>query len=666
MKPITAMDITIYKMLSGLTFSPDGEKVALVAASAALKENNYSRYIYTADSKTLRFKKLTNGGSEGSFLWLDSKTLLFQRVTKKADQDAIAAGEELSVFCTISTDGGEAEELFRVPIKATGVKVIDDSKLLIYARHDLTYPDLKGLNADKKAAALKAYKAEHDVVVADELPFWFNGMGHTNKQRQRLYIYHLKTRHLEPITTPTFNVGSAVVCPCGSIVYTGTDFDKMNSKPLNGIYVHNASTGKTETLVASGKYGIGAIDLLGDSVVFSASLAKDDFDFVSSDLYTVSLKGKKIAKLLEVTDDLGCTTGSDCRLGGGSSFKVVEDTLYFVSSKDNMSDIVALKDGKLTRITKEPVCFESFDIQKGKCVAIGMSDVTLQEVYKVDLASGEYRKATSFNTKALSDKYVANCNPLSFTNKDGVRIDGWVLLPMDYDPKKKYPGVLEIHGGPRANYGPVFMHEMQVMASDGCFVFFCNPRGGSSRGDAFANITGKYGTIDYDDLMAFTDEVLKKYPAINPKKLGVTGGSYGGFMTNWIIGHTDRFAAAASQRSIANWGAFNMISDIGPFFGKREQQSDLWKDDKKMWFHSPLQYAMNAKTPTLFIHSFEDYRCWHPEAEQMYRALLDKKVPTRICFFKKENHELSRSGAPKHRIRRLKEITEWLYTYIKA
>ncbi|MBR5265808.1 MAG: S9 family peptidase, partial [Clostridia bacterium] len=250
-------------------------------------------------------------------------------------------------------------------------------------------------------------------------------------------------------------------------------------------------------------------------------------------------------------------------------------------------------------------------------------------------------------------------------NSDGYVINGFVLKPKDYDPTKKYPAVLEIHGGPHTSFGHVFFHEMQVMASDGCFVMYCDPRGGTGRGRDFYEIGGKWGDIDYKDLMEFVDEVLKVYPAIDEKKLGVTGGSYGGFMTNWIIGNTDRFAAAVSQRSIAEWGHFNLVGDI-PGTGMREIQSDIWDDFEKVYSQSPLKHVHKAKTPTMFIHSFEDYRCTQPEAEQMYRALLNNKVDTRICFFKGENHELSRSGKPKHRLRRLKEITQWLYKYIKA
>ena len=167
--------------------------------------------------------------------------------------------------------------------------------------------------------------------------------------------------------------------------------------------------------------------------------------------------------------------------------------------------------------------------------------------------------------------------------------------------------------------------------------------------------------------MAFTDEVLKKYPALDKDNLGVTGGSYGGFMTNWIIGHTNRFKAAASQRSISNWVSFFGVCDIGPWFGKREMGGATpWENLEGLWNASPLQYAMNAETPTLFIHADEDYRCWLPEGIQMYSALQLKGVPTRMCIFHGEHHELSRSGKPKHRIRRMNEINDWLFHYIKG
>ncbi len=179
------------------------------------------------------------------------------------------------------------------------------------------------------------------------------------------------------------------------------------------------------------------------------------------------------------------------------------------------------------------------------------------------------------------------------------------------------------------------------------------------------DITGKYGTVDYEDIMSFCDEFLAAYPEADADNMFETGGSYGGFMTNWIIGHTDRFRACASQRSISNWFSFCGVSDIGYPFAVDQNRADPWDDNEKMWFHSPLKYARNVKTPTLFIHSFEDYRCPIDQGYQMFSALVFNGVEAKMVCFRGENHELSRSGKPQHRIKRLKEITEWFENHRK-
>jgi dipeptidyl aminopeptidase/acylaminoacyl peptidase len=254
---------------------------------------------------------------------------------------------------------------------------------------------------------------------------------------------------------------------------------------------------------------------------------------------------------------------------------------------------------------------------------------------------------------------------LEVETKPRVTIDGWVIKPVDFDVGSKYPAILDVHGGPKTADGDIYFHEMQYWASHGYFVLFCNPRGSDGRGNEFADIRGKYGTIDYDDLMKFTDSVLEKYNNIDKNRLGVTGGSYGGFMTNWIIGHTDRFKAAASQRSISNWVSDFGTTDIGFYFNPNEVGGNPWNNIDKYWEHSPLRYADKVKTPTLFIHSDEDHRCWMGEGLQMFTALKYFGVESRLCLFHGENHELSRSGKPKHRIRRLKEITEWFDSHLK-
>lgn len=166
--------------------------------------------------------------------------------------------------------------------------------------------------------------------------------------------------------------------------------------------------------------------------------------------------------------------------------------------------------------------------------------------------------------------------------------------------------------------------------------------------------------------MTFTDAVLDRYPALDPKRLGVLGGSYGGFMTNWIIGHTDRFAAANAQRSISNWISFYGVSDIGFYFAPDQTDANPWDSLEACWNQSPLKYARSVKTPTLFIHADHDLRCPLEQGLQMYTAIKEQGVDSRIVVFKEETHELSRSGRPKGRIKRLEEISRWFAHYLKG
>lgn len=239
------------------------------------------------------------------------------------------------------------------------------------------------------------------------------------------------------------------------------------------------------------------------------------------------------------------------------------------------------------------------------------------------------------------------------------------MKPVDYDSGRRYPGIFQIHGGPKVTYGGLFNHEMQCFAAQGYFVFYTNPRGSDGRGEDFADITGRLGYDDYEDLMDFCDEVVARYPNLDEKRIGICGGSYGGFMCNWMIGHTDRFAAAASQRSISNYVSKMLCSDIGFNHNMVQMGTDMWKDFDEVWNHSPLKYAHKAVTPTLFIQSDEDYRCWMGDAVQMFNALKKNGVEGRMVLFHGENHDLSRTGKPGNRIARLREIGNWFERFLK-
>lgn len=254
---------------------------------------------------------------------------------------------------------------------------------------------------------------------------------------------------------------------------------------------------------------------------------------------------------------------------------------------------------------------------------------------------------------------------LYFLNTDGVDIDGFVMKPVGSEPGKRYPGILHIHGGPKMVFGPGFHHEMQFWAASGFFVCYCNPRGNCGKGNAFADLQGKYGEVDFRDLMEFTDEVLRRYPEIDADRMGVAGGSYGGFMTNWVIGHTDRFRCAVSQRSIANYVGDYLLSDIGYYYVPDQQLGTIWEHPERLWKASPLTYADRVKTPTLFIHADKDYRCTLANGLEMFAALKLHGVESKLCMFYGENHGLSREGKPSNRISRLSEILHWMEGHLK-
>lgn len=244
-------------------------------------------------------------------------------------------------------------------------------------------------------------------------------------------------------------------------------------------------------------------------------------------------------------------------------------------------------------------------------------------------------------------------------------MDGWVLKPPDFDPTKKYPLILEIHGGPNTQYGYGFFHEMQMLAASGYVVLYTNPRGSSGYGHEFAvAVRGEWGVKDSLDIMAGVDALLQK-GYIDEQRMGVIGGSYGGFMTSWLIGHTDRFKAAVADRSVINRISFFGSSDIGWDFADDDMETTPWEDPERYMRLSPLHYVKQMHTPLLLIHSESDLRCNIEQAEQLFAAL--KYMGREVLFvrFEGQSHGLSRGGHPHSRLERLHHIKRWFDKYLQ-
>ncbi|MGR3763474.1 S9 family peptidase [Rossellomorea sp. NS-SX7] len=286
------------------------------------------------------------------------------------------------------------------------------------------------------------------------------------------------------------------------------------------------------------------------------------------------------------------------------------------------------------------------------------------ELYTLHVPTGLIKKKTDENSGWLNSRKRSSPEMIMFGGGDGIPVQGWIMKPVNFEKGKKYPLIVEIHGGPHTLYGNTFFHELQLLAGKGYGVLYVNPRGSHGYGQEFADaVRGDYGGGDYRDIMAAVDYVLEEYEWIDESRLGVTGGSYGGFMTNWIIGHCDRFKAAVAQRSISNWISFYGVSDIGYYFSEWQMKCEL-HDIETLWKHSPLAYVKNINTPLLILHSEKDYRCPVEQAEQLYIALKRDGKQARFVRFPESNHNLSRSGIPSLREARLQEIIDWFEEYL--
>lgn len=659
MKTIGIETLYEYRFLSGVRLSPDTERTAFLVHRCKPEGDSYASDLWVQGASGAH--RLTASEDTGCFCWKDAEALLFASKRGKVPYGSTA-------FYTISTGGGEAERAFTIPMRVSRIEPLGDGRWILCALWDNAAPDTSGLSDEEREKVLRKQDENPDCNVFDELPFWFNGEGITNKKRPRLYLYDEASASLDALTPPLYQTeGWALSEDKTRVLAWGLEFSDINTgrQDVREYCVGAGKTPKERILLEAGAYSVQQAGFWGDGWLLLASDCQRYGINENPVLYTLDTSG---ALTLLYGEDLsyGSSVGSDCRYGGGRDFIIADGAVWFTVTDRICSRLCrVLPGGAFAYLTAAGGSVDCFDVRDGRIVFIGMRGMGLQELYALD-AAGNETALTSLNAAIPQEYTISEPQPFPFTARDGLDLDGWILPPtcpaMD---GQKAPAILDIHGGPKTVYGPGFFHEMQVWAAKGYYVLFCNPRGGDGRGNAFADIRGHYGDGDYQDLIEFVDRVIEAYPQIDTARIGVTGGSYGGFMTNWIIGHTTRFAAAASQRSIANWATMQTVSDIGFEFPSDQTAASIWGNPSLLWEQSPLRYASSVRTPTLFIHSREDYRCPENEGLQMFAALKRFGVPARLCLFHGENHELSRSGMPRRRVRRLEEITGWFETYLK-
>jgi len=358
-------------------------------------------------------------------------------------------------------------------------------------------------------------------------------------------------------------------------------------------------------------------------------------------LYSVDVESKEITRL----------TGGDCTVSGWTKAKADDTFAIHLQSPTLIGDVFVLEPS--APAPSEGSAWQGFPEESSPAPF----DLRPEKPFTV-------RRLSSVNKELLSSVYLSEPEEFFTLSKDGTLVHGWLMKPIGLKEGEKCPAALEIHGGPHAAYGYVFFHEFQLLAARGYAVVFSNPRGSTGYGQAFLTaIRHDWGGVDYEDVMAAADYAAS-VPWIDENRMGVLGGSYGGYMTNWVITHTGRFKAAVSMRSTCNRLSQFGASDAAFTNGEWEFDGDPWDNPAAYLDRSPLMYVRNVSTPVMLIHSEQDLRCPMEQAEEFFTALKKTKKTAVLVRFPNENHELSRSGQPKHRVERLEYILAWFDRYL--
>ncbi|PYE54411.1 S9 family peptidase [Deinococcus yavapaiensis] len=622
--------------------SPDGGRVAFVLSRIEEEDLDkidkdfakprYKSAVYVSDGGEPR--QVTSGekGDRAPRWSPDGETLLF--VSSRSGKPQLHL---------LPLAGGEARQLTRLKTGASeGQWSPDGTQVAFLSRGD---------DEDKS-------NERGEAKVVERLVYKFNGAGFLPVKSAALYVLNVSSGESRLVFQPETSISDFAWKPDGS-----------------GFL---AIMAKDETAFASWENEVFDIDLQGQvkqvtdwrSGLFSLTIHPSGAKFVATGrpsdktnveeghIFEFDLQGNWKRLDEKVDFPAGNIVAGDCHVGSfpGKPSYVGEDlvSLYTVGGS---AGLFALQDGeKVERVYAEGRVVSAFTANANGTAYIQESPSEYPEVF----LGG--RKITNLAAK-LGDFPIRQPVRVTATHSDGTEVEGWVLR----NGEENQPAILTVHGGPHTAYGHGFMHEFQLFADRGYAVCYANPRGSVGYGQAFTSaIFGRWGTIDYEDLMAFFDACLSAIPDLDASRTAVMGGSYGGFMTNWVIGHTDRFTCAVTDRSICNLVSFNGTSDIAPRFWRDELGLEYIRstDIEGLWNMSPLKYVEHVKTPCLIVHSEEDHRCPVEQAEQWFTALKLRGVETLFVRFPGENHELSRSGRPDRRMVRLEHYLRWLDSHL--
>ncbi|MEW6717340.1 MAG: S9 family peptidase [Chloroflexota bacterium] len=662
--PMQAEDLYLFTLITSSEISPNGKHI--VYSLQRVDKEKEKKYInlWIVSTRGGRAKQFTFGDQVDTMpKWSpDGSTIAF--LSNRGD-------EKQNQIYLIPLDGGEARPLTKFQGNIGKFEWSPNRKQLVLESQK---KDPQELEREKDEQKKKLGVVDRHIT---RLFYKMDGEGYLPKERWHIWTVNARTGRGKQLTdsnihdewNPRWSPDGKHIVYCSNITP-----DPDRDPDAVDIFILPASGGEpTKVNTPYGPKNLPSFSPDGHWIAYIGNEGTGDW-WKNDNLWIVPADSSQTAINLTGKYDLHVNEYTINDMGSPAKIPPTwskdGECLYFqtIHHGSTLLKSIDRRGEHLQTIIEGPGVVKDFSLDKeNRLLAYSLGEMKDPcQIWVTKLDGKHSRCLTRVNQKLLKARDLGEIEEVWFEGLQGDKLQGWILKPPGFDPQKKYPSILEIHGGPLVQYGHFFMHEFFFLTANGYVVYFSNPRGGRGYGEAHGRaIWSNWGEADYADLMAWAD-FIERQPYIDKDRMGVTGGSYGGFMTTWIIGHTDRFKAAVTQRQLSNfvdfWGStdFNWIWQQ-MFFDRRP-----WEDLEKYWHHSPMKYIGNAKTPTLVIHSEQDMRCPIAQGEQVYVALKTLGVETEMVHFPDEPHGLSRIGRTDRRIARLKHILRWFDKYLKT